>query len=227
MKKNILYSFLLFCLILSSCKNKQSETKKGATKNDDDTLLEQIAEANGIDNWKKVNEINFTFNVDRDSTHFERSWKWWPKDDIVQMTNAKDTLEYTRKNMSSTEKKTDKNFINDKYWLLFPFQLVWDKGFDKTIEKNVTAPISNKKMTAITIAYNNEGGYTPGDAYKIYVNNNHMIREWEYHPGGSKEAKTTTIWEDYTDIKGVKIAKTHQNKAGDFKLYFTNVSIKQ
>ena len=29
-----------------------------------------------LKNWKNVEEIKFTFNVDRDTTHYERSWIW-------------------------------------------------------------------------------------------------------------------------------------------------------
>lgn len=43
------------------------------------TILEKVANANGFQNWKNVKELKFTFNVDRDTSHFERTWIWKPK----------------------------------------------------------------------------------------------------------------------------------------------------
>lgn len=240
MKKHVLLCLCLAGTVLVSCKdsaeknateNNSTSTEQTVDKDDasNNDILNQIAEANGIENWGKVNEIQFTFNVDRDTAHFERSWKWWPKKEKVMMLSGKDTVSYTQmgaKKMDSTQVNADKAFINDKYWLLFPFQLVWDEGFTETEKDDVMAPLSNKPMKQITITYNSKDGYTPGDMYKIYVDKRHMIREWEYHPDGSEDAKMKTTWEDYTDENGIKIAKKHTNKDGSFKLYFTDVSVK-
>lgn len=240
MKKHVLFCLCLAGIVLVSCKN---STEKDANENNsastektmnegdasNNDILHKIAEANGLKNWDRVNEVQFTFNVDRDTAHFERSWKWWPKKEKIMMLSGKDTVSYTQmgeKKMDSTQMNADKAFTNDKYWLLFPFQLVWDDGFKESEKDNVMAPIANEPMKQVTIAYNSKDGYTPGDMYKLYIDDDYMIREWEYHPGGSKDAKIKTTWEEYTDENGIKIAKMHTNKDGSFKLYFTNVSVK-
>ena len=110
-------------LIFLSCKNEKKEIVAKEL-----TIAEKIAKANGIDNWKNVNEIQFTFNVDRKDSHFERSWIWSPKtDDITMMTSA-DTVSFNRKSVDSLTTAADRSFINDKFWLLAPFNLVWDEG---------------------------------------------------------------------------------------------------
>lgn len=64
--KNIIAIFtVIFCTALASSQ--------------DTSILEKVANAHGLQNWKNVEEIKFTFNVDRDTTHFERTWIWKPK----------------------------------------------------------------------------------------------------------------------------------------------------
>ena len=220
---------LILLLILSTfvigCKNDSEKTKTSTSSAKELSILEKIANAHGYKNWKNIKKLNYTFNVDRDSSHYERSWQWYPQKNEVKMLSAKDTIEYFRKDMDSIQQQTDQGFINDKYWLLFPFQLVWDKGFQYSVKENVKAPISEKSMKEITIAYDHQDGYTPGDTYKIYVDKDFIIREWSYIASGSQEPNLSTTWEGYQDFKGLKIATSHQNKEGNFKLYFTNIKV--
>ena len=150
---------------------------------DNPTTAEAIAYANGYENWDDVSEIQFTFNVDRGEQHFERSWTWMPKEDKVKMVSEKDTINYVRSKMDSTMQKTDAGFINDKYWLLAPFNLMWDKGTTFSEKKNVVAPISKDTLNQLTVVYSNDGGYTPGDAYDFFYDENNKIREWNYRKG--------------------------------------------
>jgi len=107
--------FVIALLIFSSCKQ---ENKEATAEVKELTIAEKIAQANGIDNWKNVNEIKFTFNVDRADSHFERSWTWNPKTDDVTMMTSADTVSYNRKSIDSLSMRADQGFINDKYWLL-------------------------------------------------------------------------------------------------------------
>src|SRR5690606_24023375 len=116
--------------------------------------------------------IAFTFNVDRNGKHSERSWIWKPKSQVIIFISSKDTIKYNRSRMDSVSMKTDAAFINDKYWMLAPFQLVWDKGMEFSEKENVVAPISKDTLSQLTIVYPNEGGYTPGDAYDFFYDSN-------------------------------------------------------
>lgn len=206
-----------------SCK--QNEETKAIEK--DRSIAEKIANANGIENWKNVSELQFTFNVDKDTTHFERSWTWHPKTEDVMMVSGKDTVAYNRKAVDSLSMNADKAFINDKYWLLAPFQLIWDTSATISETSLVKAPISKAQLNKITITYPNEGGYTPGDAYDLYYGDDFLIKEWIYRKGNSKEPSMMTSWEDYEDFDGVKIAKTHKRPNEDWTLHFTNIKVVQ
>lgn len=221
MKHILVASALVFLMI--SCKS----DKKNGTKTVENELstAEKIANASGFEHWKDVNELQFTFNVDKDTAHFERSWIWKPKTEDVTMISGKDTISYNRKTVDSTSMNADKNFINDKYWLLAPFQLVWDKSAQISEPNKEIAPISKKEMNKITITYPSDGGYTPGDAYDFYYDDNFMVNEWIYRKGNSKEPTMVTSWEDYSDFDGIKISKTHKKQDSDWKLFFTNIKV--
>lgn len=218
--KNFIYIAVIGLLFIS-CKQK-SETKQPEKEI---SIAEKIANAHGFENWKQVSEIQFTFNVDEDSSHFERSWIWKPKANEVIALSKKDTINYNRSVIDSTLTKTDSGFINDKYWLLVPFQLVWDESI--TISEGIKeeAPISKTQLNRITITYPNEGGYTPGDAYDIYYDDDFLIKQWIFRKANQKEPSVITTFENYQDFNGIKIALDHKKAKGNWNLNFTNVKI--
>ena len=217
MKKVLL---ILITLVSFSCKKEVKTTKKQLT------TAQKIANANGISNWKKVSQIDFTFNVDKDSTHFERSWSWQPKTNQVTLIANNDTLTYNRNKMDSTEIMADRGFINDKYWLLAPFQILWDKGTTITDTIAEIAPISQTKLNKLTLTYSNDGGYTPGDAYDFYYDKNYIIKEWIFRKSNATEPSMITSFENYQDYNGIKIAKDHKKLEDTWNLNFTNIAIK-
>lgn len=223
--KNSIYGYLIILITLAGCKANNDNPAKVSKKNT--TILEQIAQAHGYDQWQNVESISFTFNVDRDSSHFERTWHWTPKSNDVLFMALEDTLSYSRKVMDSIISKTDAGFINDKYWLLAPYQLVWDqKNFTYDHEESVPAPISKDTLQRLSIVYGNTGGYTPGDAYDFYFGNDYKIREWVFRKGNQVEPSMTTTWEDYKNFEGLEIATLHKMDEGNFKLFFTDVEVK-
>ncbi|WP_394751144.1 hypothetical protein [Spongiimicrobium salis] len=216
-----------FLLILSACK---TEKKNEATVAEPETvkelsILEKVAQAHGYDQWKTVQKLEFTFNVDRgteETTHYERSWAWETKANIV----SQDTIRYHRNELTpdSPEYRVNGGFVNDKYWLLAPFNLIWDKdNFTYEHSTEATAPISAESMQKLTIVYSNEGGYTPGDAYDFYFGDDYLVKEWVFRKANQEEANLATTWEAYEDFGGIPMATMHKNAEGTFKLYFTNI----
>ncbi len=235
-----LFVFLLSTFAIVACKTevkKQNQYEEDVEVRDPErvvdthkkkmlTTAEAIAYANGFEHWDTVKEIAFTFNVDRDTIHSERSWIWRPKENRVTMTSATDTITYNRTQIDSTNQKADQGFVNDKYWLLAPFNLIWDKAsFTSQHQVKAVAPISNKEMQKLTIVYNNEGGYTPGDAYDFYFEGDFIIKEWVFREKNAKEPSLITSWENYDTYNGIKIAKTHKRNQGDWTLHFTNIKV--
>ena len=219
-------SFLVFFILINySCK---TEKKEVSSPNEEVELnvLQKIANAHGYEQWKKVNQIQFTFNVDRDSTHFERTWVWKPKSNEVTRISGADTLSYNRKSMDSIAFKTNAGFINDRYWLLAPFNLIWDAdNFECTLMKNDTAPISDSPMQKLTIVYGNDGGYTPGDAYDFYFEDDYVLKEWVFRKANQSEPSMTTTWENHKNNNGIIIAVDHKKEDEVFNLFFDDIEI--
>lgn len=224
MQKTIL--FLLISSVLFSCKEQNTENTSEIIESQPLQANEMIAIAHGVENWQNVEELKFTFNVNRGENHFERSWVWKPKTKDITRIQGNDSLRYNQNKMDSIALKADVNFINDKYWLLAPFNLVWDEGTSFTLKDSVTAPISKKPMLQLTVVYEKQGGYTPGDAYDFFFENDFIIKEWIYRKGNEPTPGVTTTWENYQDYQGIKIATNHQTSDEAFKLFFTNIEVK-
>jgi hypothetical protein len=225
--KKLLLS-VLFCASLIGCKNNETEKDDKpitTAPTQDLTQAEKIANANGYDKFQNATEINFTFNVKvNDTLRSERAWKWLPKENKIELTEKGEKFSYIKSD-SLDEKASaiDAKFINDSYWLLFPYQLVWS-NYEERFEDKALAPISQKEMHKMTVDYSNDGGYTPGDKYHIYYGKDLKIQEWTYESSTGRTLSTT--WEDYENFNGLDIAKMHKTEDGTFQLYFTDISVK-
>ncbi|TVZ51598.1 hypothetical protein [Dokdonia sp. Hel_I_53] len=226
MKYHLLYAVAFISL---SCVEKTTNRETEPTTTKETTELseaEKIANNNGIANWDKVTQLDFTFNVDRGGKNVaKRSWSWKPKTGDVTMINNTDTITYNRSLIDSTSLRADQGFVNDKFWLLAPYQLAWDEGLTIETTEGVTSPLSRKQSKKLTTVYSNDGGYTPGDAYDYFYGDDYMITEWVYRRGNNPEPSMITTFEDYKNIEGLNIATMHRNEKDDFKLYFTDITV--
>lgn len=215
-----LFIILSFLLLMTSCKKETSKVQIEQPAIEL-TTAQKIANAHGFENWKNVSKIEFTFNTSRGA----RSWSWEPKTQNIRLVNKGDTIAFNRSKIDSTSIDADRAFINDKFWFLAPFQLVWDKGTSISDLIKEIAPISKIEMNKITLTYSNVGGYTPGDAYDFYFGEDFIIKEWIFRKGNSEEPSLITTWEDYEDFNGLKLAKMHKNDKDDWSLYFTGIKV--
>ena len=191
------------------------------------SLPEKVAAAYGFDTFGDVKSISYTWNVQRDSVNIiVRDWKWDIQNRSVTFADADTSYTYSMDLPKEQLPPADKGFINDKYWLLFPFQLVWDSGYSYEAVENVTAPISGAAATKLTILYNNEDGYTPGDAYDLYLDEYNMIKEWVFRRGNGAEGRPMT-WENVEDHGGIKITTEHKNADGQRVIWFSNIKIEK
>ena len=213
---------LLALLVFISCKTDKKTV--AAEPEAEKSVLEKIAQASGYDNWKGISSLKFTFNVDRDTIHSERKWYWNIAANEVTGISYGDSVTYNRAAVDSTSAKVDAAFINDKYWMLAPFNLVWDQNnFTYQLDSVAEAPISKQSLQKLTIVYGSEGGYTPGDAYDFYFGDDYLIREWAFRKSNQPTPNVITTWEGYQDFEGLKIATIHKNAAGSFQISFTGI----
>ena len=204
----------------------QEEPKKPVEPTPQLTLLDSIALAYGYDNWSAVNTIQFSFNVARPDRTYKRSWIWNTRKQEVTSIIEGDTITYLRKAVDSTLTQTDARFINDKYWLLVPFNLVWDRdNFSYEVQDDVPAPISQQPLRKLTIVYGDTGGYTPGDAYDFYFTPDHQIKEWAWRKGNDSVPSVQTAWSEPQPFNGISISETHSNVASEPLIFFTDIRV--
>ena len=224
----ILFLVFLIPFFVSAQKNIKDK------KLDKPALVKIVADKYGLENFSKVKSIAFTFNVQFKGIKKSRKWLWNVKDNYVTYWGPDvdgKQIEYiynhSRVNKDNPKEKTiDSRFINDQYWLLFPFHLVWDKKAEIKDEKMKVAPISKKKERCLIVSYpKRAGGYTPGDAYELYIGKDNLINEWVYRPGGGTKTKFPISWEKHKNYNGILISTEHNGKAKDFKLWFTGISV--
>ncbi|WP_298554947.1 hypothetical protein [uncultured Algibacter sp.] len=208
----VIISILSICY---SCKEKAEtiQPKKEIS------IAEKIANAHGFENWRNVSEVSFTF-------FDKRSWIWKPKTQDVTLITEKDTINYNRTSIDSLSLKADRAFINDKFWAFIPFQLIWDYSATISEPQKEKAPISKMTLNKIILTYSSEGGYTPGDAYDIYFDENYIIKEWAFRKGNKPKAGLKNTFENYKNFNGIKIAQDHKKSEGNWNLTITDVSVK-
>jgi len=223
LSKVLLITFLF--LGLTACAGPDKETRQM-------TLRERIGNAYGVQYFSQVEQIQYMFNVKIGEKQISRFWIWEPKLDRVTFkgTNYQEAVTYHRHDIDTTAssalKKVDAWFVNDNYWLLFPFHIAWDA--DITIEDigRRKLPLGGGSAKCVVIRFPASGGYTPGDVYEIYLDDNYRLMQWAYRRGGSEQATRVTTWEHYRPAGPLMLSLDHQAVDDNFRVWFTSVGVK-
>lgn len=206
-----------------------------------DPVLSRIIKASGLDRIDKLTEIQFTFNVRRKDGTVSRHWSWRPHEDKVTLTHAGSTgedvtLTYIRKDVAAqADTKThvlmaDRWFVNDSFWLMMPLHLSWQDPGKLIIDDHGMAnyPLGGGDGRHVTITFpkadQGGSGYSPGDRYDLYLDDQYLIKQWSFHKGGQDKPTLTNTFESYTQLGPFHLALNHENPNG-FKLWFSDVKV--
>lgn len=216
--KRIVILFSVMAVLLNACSDKKEVVTQEA---------HPISKAYGYEHWNAVEKVSFVFNAEKGKTLKERTWVWFPKTDSVISMTWTDTLHYNRsKALNPMEEEADRLFINDRFWVFSPFNLTWDANSltlsEVTKEK---APISGETLNKQTALYSDEGGYTPGDAYDFYFDDKHVIKEWVFRRGNSKEPSIIDAWSEEITQEGITVATEHFSADSSFHIFISNLKI--
>lgn len=210
--------FYALCLLfLLSCQSSPEKNK----------IAQRVAVANGLESFGKVRQLSFTFHAQRDTAApSSRQWQWFPQTNEVVFITDSGSTRFNRSDTSTKElKQLNARFTNDEYWLLFPLHLGWDEGYALLDSGSRKAPISGEILQQLTVKYNERDGFTPGDAYDLYLDKDLRIREWAFHKSGTPEPSLMTTWEEYKNVSGLMIAQNHRSKDGGFRIWFTGIDV--
>lgn len=196
---------------------------------------EKIAKAYGIDSWGQVEAIRYTFNIP--AFKLSRTWTWEPKADRVTYEGKDKTgnpvkVTYVRSQLSSqpenVQKEIEPGFVNDQYWLVFPFHTCWDTGAtveDKGMQK---LPLGAGTARLVSVKYPS-GGYTPGDTWDLYVGPDNRVKQLDFrHGGNAKPSRVIATWVGYKKAGPILVSTDHRGTADGkpFSLTFTDVAVK-
>ena len=201
-------------------------------------IAEQIAKAYGLDSFGQIDAIRYTFNAEFPGVNISHSWVWEPKTGQVSY-EGKDKegkpvkATYVRSQLSSQsdaiKNEIDPGFINDNYWLLFPFHAYWDSSADVQDKGAQELPQRNGSGDLVSVKYPSDVGYTPGDTWDLYVGKDNRVEQFVYHRGGPKKPSVViATWEGYKNAGPLLISTEHHGTAdgAPLRLFFSDVAVK-
>jgi hypothetical protein len=199
-------------------------------------IADQIAKTYGLDSFGQIDAIRYTFNIP--AFKVTRTWTWEPKTGKVTF-EGKDKagnpvkVSYLRSQIDSqpdnVKKEIDPGFINDQYWLILPFHIVWDTGAsveDKGIQK---VPGGKGSARHVVVKYPSDVGYTPGDTWELYVGSDNRVQYMVFHHGGTAKPNLAKMtWEGYKQAGPLLISTEHEGTADGkpVHIFFSNVAVK-
>ena len=202
-------------------------------------ILEKIAKTYGLDSWDQIQAIRYTWNLEIPGVlKLAHAWEWEPKTNKVSY-EGKDKdgkpvkVTYMRSELSSqpdaVKNEVDPAFINDNYWLLFPFHAYWDTSANVQDKGKRELPLGNGSAELVSVKYPSDVGYTPGDTWDLYVGKDNRVEQMVYHRGGPKKPSVViATWEGYKKAGPLLISTDHRGTADGqpLRISFSNVSVK-
>ena len=202
-------------------------------------ILEKVAKTYGLDSFDKVEAIRYTWNGEIPGVFkLSRTWEWEPK--TTQVTyEGKDKdgkpvkVTYKRSELSSqpdmVKSEVDPGFINDNYWVLFPFHAYWDTSATVIDQGMFNLPLGAGTAELVPVKYPADSGYTPGDTWDLYVGKDNRVVYFVYHRGGPKPpSRVFTPWAGYKKAGPLLFSTEHHGMADGkpFHLVISDVAVK-
>jgi hypothetical protein len=203
-------------------------------------ISQEIAKAYGLDSFGQLEAIRYTFNLDLPGIiKLSRTWTWEIKTGrITYESKDKDgkpvKVTYLRSELNSQDamvkNEIEPGFVNDQYWLIFPFHQFQDGGAKVEDAGMQKLPIGKGTAQKVVVSYPAEvGGYTPGDTWTLFVGPDKRVKEFIYHRGGDKKPTVvTTTWAGYQMAGPLLVATDHRGTADGkpARIFFSDVAFK-
>jgi len=203
-------------------------------------ILQEIAKTYGLDSYGQIEAIRYTWNGEIPGIFkLSHAWEWEPKTGKISY-EGKDKegkpvkVSYVSSQLSSqpdnVKNEVAPAFVNDNYWLLFPFHAYWDTSATVTDQGMKKLPVGNGSARLVSVKYPQEaGGYTPGDTWDLYVGKDNRVQQMVYHRGGpTKPSLVTATWTGYKKAGPLIISTEHRGTADGKPLHISisDVSVK-
>ena len=199
---------------------------------------EKLARTYGVDSFGQIEAIRYTFNAQFPGVDLSRSWIWEPKTDQVTYEGKDKSgqpvkVTYKRSQLdgqpANVRDEIEPGFVNDQYWLLLPFHVVWDGGAAVEDVGMQKVPLGDGSADKIVLKYPSEGGSSPGDTWELYVRPDGQVGEMVFRRGGPKNPATViATWADYKKAGPLLFSLDHRGTADGqpLRVFFSNVAVR-
>ena len=215
---------LLLCLLslATACRS----TGEGAPRTD------PLFAAYRVERFDELTGLRYTFHARLGARELARAWEWEPRTGRVRATSPDEPFEATvyfrgAEGPPESSRELDARFINDQYWLLFPVHAARDAGARPVERGPATSPIEGLELRQLTVQYMGEGGYTPGDAYDLFLDADGIVREWVYRRDGGEEPTRTARWSEPVELGPILASLEFDGPdPAEFRVWFTDVAVR-
>jgi hypothetical protein len=190
-----------------------------------------IARAYGVDHAHEIEALAFSFNIQYGDQQMRREWYWDVADNRIEYrgegpTGLPISLEYFRDDLDRGDpvlnRRVDAQFVDDQYWLLFPFHLAWEKDLKTAYEPNRMMYIEPRESECVSVRYPE----ADGEIYEVFYGPDQLIREWAYRPKAGEGPAFVTTWERHAKAGPVLFSLMHRSEDGDFRVWYDRVAVK-
>jgi len=200
-------------------------------------IAEQLAKTYGLDQFGQIDAIRYTFNLMSPGLNLTRSWIWEPKANRVTFEGKDKSgkpvkATYVRSQIDTqpdaVKNEIDPGFVNDQYWLVFPFHVYWDTGAEVQDAGQQKLHLGKGTAKKVVVKYAG-GGYSPGDTWEIYLGADNRVEELAFHHGGTAKPRLVlATWSGYKKAGPLLFSTEHRGTADGkvMHLFFSDVAVK-
>lgn len=199
----------------------------------------RVARAYGYREFNRLEYLRFTINVDDGGQRVARSWRWLPHLAEGETVEWLPGAESSRKLVYHTSdllepdpgdakiREINRLFVNDIYWLLYPYKLVEGYGLSvRPVIEPVRRPSGVGYGKKVVITYSPEVSDTPGAVYELYLGKGDRISEWLYRKNENATPSRHTFWENHARIGPYLLSLNRPAPDGSFRVWFTDIEVK-
>jgi len=200
-------------------------------------IIEKLAKTYGLESFGQIEAIRYTFTVQSSGRDLSRSWIWVPKTDQVTYEGKDNSgkpvkVTYLRSQLGSqsaeVKETIDPDFLNDNYWLILPFHIVWDTDATVKDAGMQNLPLGEGSAEKVAVKYPSNGGYSRGDTWDLYLGPDGRIEEMAYRAGAPTKHVVIATWADYKKEGPLLVSLEHRgtNNGQPAHVFFANVAVK-
>lgn len=231
MIKNMIKLYLIIACasFLASCSHSGKKVNDHLNQMHSDAKAISMAHSmmdamGGQKKWDQLHYVSWTFFGNRHLVWDKIGGKVRieiPKDtsiyllDINKMTgkvmrSGKEIIDVSQ--MQEELKKAKGMWINDSYWLFMPFKLL-DNGVTLKYIREDTI-MTGEKASVLQLTFDQVGN-TPENKYEVYVDKDHLIKQWSYFKISTQiEPPRTWPWDNYKSYNGLMLSAERSDKSG-------------